>query len=240
VLEAPTGFGVAVGVLWTVCGVFTAWAVEAGSWRRGVIGYVQRVAVAFGLLGAVAVFVSGIARGAALLLELPTYGTAPSAAAPSFAAAAVGALVVALLVAAAPLADKPAILSRSRLRRMATGVTIAGGIAAVSAVATAAAPTGCGLFDFQAERWRSEMAGAGGARLLRMSEAVQRCGVVEAGMTRPQVRALLGRPSSASSGTFEWALGDDGGLLPAQSWLNVDFERRDGIDRVVDVMLASD
>lgn len=238
-LEARSGYGVAFGILSTVCGVLAAWAVEVGAWRRGVIGYAQRVAVALGVLAAVTVCVAGIARGARLLLELPTYGTAPSAATPSFAAAAVGALAAALLSAAAPLAGKPAALSRSRLRRTAVGVTIVGGLAVVSAAATAAAPAGCGVFDFQAERWRSEL-GEGGGRLVRMGEAVRRCGIVEEGMTRPQVRALLGRPSSAFPGTFMWAFGDDGGLLSVQGSLIVSFERRDGIDRVSDVTLESD
>ena len=82
------------------------------------------------------------------------------------------------------------------------------------------------------------MAGAGGARLVRMARAVQRCGIVEPGMRRPQVLALLGPPSSAYSGTSTWALGDVG-LLSVQSSLTVDLERRDGIARVADVRLLS-
>jgi hypothetical protein len=242
VVGVPTGLGVAFGVVWAVCGVFTAWAVEVGRWRRGVVGHVQRVAIALQLLGALAVFVAGTARGAGLLLELPTYGTRPSVAASSFGVAAVGGLALALLIAAAPLAGSrpPAVLSRPRLQRMAVGGAIVGGIAAVGAVAMASAPAGCGIFDFKPERWRSEMAGAGGPRMVRMGEAVQRCRVVEPGMTRPQVRALLGRPSSAFGGRSSWDLGDDARFLAAQSRLVVEFERRGGTDRVSDVGLEFD
>jgi hypothetical protein len=240
VLGVPTGLGVAIGGLWTVCGLLTAWAVEVGGWGRGVIGHVQRVAVAFELLGTAAVLTAGIVRGVGLLLELPVYGTPPSAAGPSFGVAAVAALALVLLLVAAPLEGQPTVLSRRWLQRLAAGVALVGGIATISAVVVSAAPAGCGAFDFQAERWRSEMAGEGGARLVRMGEAVRRCEIVETGMTRPQVRALLGEPSSASSGRFTWALGDDGGLLPAQGSLIIDFERRDGIHRVSDVMLLSD
>lgn len=239
VLEVPTGLAVAGGIVWIACSVLTAWAVEVGAWWRGAGGAVQRAAVAVELLGAVAVFVAGTARGVGLLLELPAYGTAPSSASASFGVAAVGAAAVALLLLAAPLAGGEAVLSRPRLRRLAVGAAIVGGIAAVGATATAAAPAGCGLFDFETERWRSEMAGPGGARLVRMAEAVDRCGIVEAGMTGPQVRALLGPPSSAGSGTSAWALGYSG-LLSMESQLEIDFERRDGIPRVSDVRLLTD
>jgi SmpA / OmlA family len=239
VFAVPVGLGVAAGLSWTVCGVLTAGAVETGRWRDGVVGTVQRLAVAFELLATVAVFVAASARGVALLLELPAYGTAPSDAAPWFGAAAVGALAVTLLLAATPLAGGQAVLSRPRLQRIVAGGAIVGGFAAAGAIAMGAAPAGCGMFDFQTERWRSEMAGAGGARLVRMARAVQRCGIVEPGMTRSQVRALLGRPSWTYSGTYTWRLGNSG-LLSVQSSLVVAFERREGTPRVTGVRLLSD
>lgn len=184
--------------------------------------------------------VAGIVRGVGLLLELADYGTPPSAAAPSFGVAAVGALALAVLAASALLGDSRTQVSRARLRRATVGAALVGGIAVIGAVATASAPSGCGTFDFQPERWRSELSGESGARLVRMGEAVERCGVVEPGMTRGQVRAKLGPLPSNIAGTYVWWLGHDGGLMARQIYLAVDFERSDGTPRVTDVTLQYD
>lgn len=240
-LMVPVGLGVAAGVTWAASGVLTAWAVETGRWRPGPLGYAQRLAAAVLFAGAAALAVAGTVRGIGLLLELPGYGTPPSAATPWFGLVAVSALGLALLAASAPLASDGTRLSQARLRRATAGAAIIGGIAAIGALATAAAPAGCGIFDFERERWRSELAGEGGGRLVRMGEAVERCGVVEPGMTREQVRAKLGPPQSNGSGTYGWWLGDAGGFMALQVYLGVGFERSsDGTPRVARVTIDTD
>jgi len=240
VLMVPVGIGVAAGATWAVSGVLTAWAVDTGRWRPGPLGYVQRVAAAVLFAGAAALVVAGIVRGVGLLMELPDYGTPPSTAAPSFGVAAVGALALALLVVSAPLVEDGTRVSRVRLRRATLGVAVVGAVAAIGALAAASSPAGCGTFDYQRERWRSELAGEGSARLVRMGEAVKRCGVVEPGMTRAQVRAILGPPPTRILGTYTWWLGETGGFMAQQTSLNVDFDRSDGTPRVADVSLYSD
>lgn len=237
-LMVPVGLGVAAGASWVVSGVLTAWAVETGRWRPGPLGYVQRLAAAVLFAGAAALVVAGIVRGIGLLLELPHYGTPPSAAAPLFGVAAVGALALAMLAASAPLAGEGTRLSPARLRRATVGVAGVGVIAAIGALTTASAPAGCGTFDFQRERWRSELAGEGSARLVRMAEAVKRCRVVEPGMTRAQVQAMLGPPPTRTLGTYRWWLGEAGGLMAERISLNIDFERSDGTPRVADVIVT--
>ena len=238
-LEVPVELGVAAGASWALSGVLTAWAVETGRWRPGLLGYVQRLAAAVLFAGAAALVVAGIVRGVGLLLELPDYGTPPSAAAPSFGVAAIGALALAVLAASAPLVGDGTGVSRARLRRATVGAAVVGAIAAIGALATASAPAGCGMFDFERERWRSELAGEGSARLVHMGEAVERCGVVEPGMTRAQVRAKLGPPPSRILGTYVWWLGNHG-LMAQQISLNIGFERSDATPRVTDVFLHAD
>lgn len=239
VLEVPTGLGVAAGASWAISGLLTAWAVDSGRWRPGLLGRIQRVAAAVLFAGAAALFVAGIARAGSLLLELPDYGTPPSAAAPWFGVAAVGALGLAVLAAAAPLVGDGERPSRARLRRASVAAAVLGAIATIGAIAAASAPAGCGTFDFDRERWRGELAGEGSGRLVRMGEAVERCGVVEPGMTPAQVRAKLGPVPSNIAGTYVWWLGHRG-LSPWQSYLAVDFERRNGIARVADVAVRTD
>jgi hypothetical protein len=239
VLMVPVGLGVAAGATWAVSGVLAAWAVDTGRWRPGPLGYVQRLAAAVLFAGAAALVVAGFVRGVGLLLELPDYGTPPSAAAPSFGVAAVGALALAVLAASAPLTSGGTSVARARLRRATVGAAALGAIAAIGALVAASAPAGCGTFDFEPERWRSELAGEGSARLVRMGEAVKRCGIVEPGMTPAQVRAKLGPLPSNIAGTYVWWLGQRG-LISQQMSLNIGFERSDGTPRVADVMLHAD
>lgn len=240
VLLVPVGLGVAVGTSWAVSGALTAWAVESGRWRAGPVGFVQRLAAVVLSAGAVALVVGGIVRGLGLLLELPDYGTPPSAAAPSFGVASVGALTLAVLIASAPLVGGGTSVARGRLRRATVGAAILGAVAAIGALVAASAPPGCGSFDFDRERWQSELAGDGSARLVRMGEAVKRCGIVEPGMTPAQVRATLGPPPSRILGTYIWWLGEDGGFLAQRTSLHIGFRRNDGILRVADVTLNTD
>jgi hypothetical protein len=153
---------------------------------------------------------------------------------------AIGAVALAVLGASVPLAGDGTSASRTRLRRATVGAAVISAVAVTGALVTASAPAGCGTFDFQRERWRSELAGEGSARLVRMGEAVKRCGVVEPGMTRAQVRAKLGSPPTRILGTYTWWLGETGGLMAEQNSLNVSFEHNDGTPRVAEVFLHAD
>jgi hypothetical protein len=224
---------VGVGIGWTLSGVLTIWAVEAGEWDAGHVRRPQQVAAASLLLGAVAVVLIGIARGIALLLEHRDYGTTPAAAAPAITVAAFGAFVIALLLTVVPV-----IASRRRQRRGALTAASVGAVFFFIAGLTTAAAPGCGSFEFSPERWRTEMVGEGGPRLVRMAEAVDRCGIVDEGMTRSEVDALLGRPPSRILDQYLWALGDDGGLFSEQKTLAIRY----GVgatDRVGDVSIVS-
>jgi len=236
-LMVPVGLGVAAGASWMVSGVLTAWAVDTGRWRPGPLGYVQRLAAAVLFAGAAALVIGGIVRSVGLLLELPDYGTPPSAAAPSLGVAAVGALALAALAASAPLAGGRTSVSRARLRRATAGVAALGAVAAIGALAAASAPAGCGTFDFDRARWRSELAGEGSGRLVRMGEAVKRCAIVGPGMTPAQVQAILGPPPTRILGTYTWWLGEHGGLMAEPISLSIGFKRSDGTLRVADVTL---
>ncbi len=239
-VEVPVGLGVAAGATWAVSGALTAWAVDSGRWRCGPLGRIQRVAAIVLFAGAAGLVVAGIVHGINLLLELPNYGTPPSAATRSFGVVAVSALALAVLAASAPLASGGPNISRAWLRHATIGVAVVGGIAAIGALATAVAPAGCGTFDFQRERWRSELSGESGGRLVRMGEAVERCGVVEPAMTRAQVQERLGPPHSQIGGSHIWWLGHDAPLMTQQVYLSVDFDRSDGIPRVASVTLQTD
>lgn len=233
VRETSPIVAIGVGIGWTLCGALTAWAVETGEWGAGRARRPRQVAAASLLLGAVAVVLIGIIRGIALLLEHRDYGTTPAAAAPAIALAAFGAFAIALLLTVVPV-----VASRRRQRRGAlTAASVGAVFFFVAGLTTAAAP-GCDSFDFSPERWRTEMAGEGGPRLVRMAEAVHRCGIVDEGTTRSQVEALLGRPPSRILDRYLWALGDDGGLVSEQKTLAIRYKVGE-TDRVGDVSIVS-
>lgn len=208
-LFAGAPLWVAAGVAVGGCLLLTA-AVIAGGWDSGVRGAVERVAAALLALSCLAVAVYGAAVALTRWQQLPTIGTAPSHLGWPLAGAAIALLALTLMAVVLPLGRGGA---RRWVAATAAATALLGLAAGGGSVAAfdSAADAGCSRFDFQPSRWQAALAD-GGDDLLHMAEAIERCGVVAPGTTRARALALLGRPQSASDGSWSWTVGGPAGF----------------------------
>lgn len=200
-------------LLWLACTLAVgtlaiAWVTEVG-WRPGPVGSAQRALIAFVALVCAGAVVYGAVGVAQTLLELRPLGTPPSSAWPSFACAAAGCFALALLAVLLPLSP-----SRRGVGRAAFGAAVAGLLAAAAGAGAQVAPSTCGAFDFQPDRWRAVVAAPHDGDAIRFAESVVRCGVVAPGMERAQVRERLGPPPTrVRDREWRWSLGSQPGML---------------------------
>lgn len=222
-----TPFPLPAALLLLLCTPLAAGAIAGGTWARG--GRWRR-AEQLSVLGVLAfalvLGLRGLVLGIDGLLERDVVGTSTEELGFWFAQATAALASIAAVIACVPLPLG---------RRAAWGV-LAGAAAVVLACGTATAVVsqgadGCDGFQLDGERWRAAVRGDGSDDGERMARAIARCGSLD-GLTRAEVRALLGPPHEREASSWSWTAGWEYALVGTSAvTLTADLRG----DRVVDV-----